>query len=219
MISWIVGGSRHGIAAFGFFLLFLGYRPALIGIKDILRRKSYPRTYLSAVSGGLLLSFGGILMLLAGAYAALACLAVMGALFNWIDAKAEKRSILREGFGALLAVPSAILVAPLAAPVLLIRPIASVLSVRGLIARWDDALNCRWISVALAASLIPLGLFAYSVGSWRMLAYSVCSARAVYAAMRAGKPVKASDIGIAEILVSGGVVLGWLGDILLTHQH
>lgn len=217
LISWIMGGLHKGIAAAGFFLMFLGYRPAMIGIKDLLRHKAYSRTYPSFIVGGFLNALGGLLMLWAHAYVALGCLAIMGALFNWIDAKADKRSILREGFGTLLAVPPAILLAPMAGPLLVARPIASVLSVRGLIGRWDDSNRSRWQSVALGILLIPLGALAFPVASWRMVGYSTCVIRSLYAATRFGKPIKASHIGIAEMLVSISVVIGWLADAQHIH--
>ncbi|MDR3691111.1 MAG: YwiC-like family protein [Fimbriimonas sp.] len=212
LISWIVGGVDRGVCAIGFFLAFLGYRPGLIGFKDAVKRKSYPRTLPSLLAGGLLVAAGLVLMAVTRSWIQLGCLAAMGGAFLIIDAKAPKRSILREAFGALLAVPAACVVAPNATGVLAIRPIVSVLSVRGLIARWDDAKVCRWLAVGIGAAMLPVAWIAFGMLDWRLAAYGVCFARAMYSALIAGKPVKPVQIGIAEMLVSLAVIAGWLAE-------
>lgn len=213
LISWIAGGSKSGLAAIGFFLAFLGYRPALIGLKDLLRKKSYPRTWPSMWAGAIFCCGGGLLMAASRSWALIGCLAILGGAFVWYDAQADRRSVLREGFGALLAVPAACLVAPGAVVVLILRPIASVLSVRGLIARQRDSTICRWLGVGAGFALIPIAFFEFGSMGWRFAAYCVCAARALYSALSAGREVKPLRIGIAEIVVSAAVVLGWLGDV------
>ena len=217
LISAIVGGRPYAITAIGFFLAFLGYRPALIGIKDLAKRKRYPRTMPSFWIGGILLAAGWLIMAAVLNLAIMGSLIVMGSVFMLIDAKAEKRSVLREGFGSLLAVPAAVVAAPYAWPILVVRPIVSILSVRGLIARWEDSKICRWIGVGLSLCLVPLAYFLLGGLDWRFAAYSACFLRACYSALVAGRPVKAVHIGIAEMVVSVLIVSGWLLDISTVH--
>jgi hypothetical protein len=215
VISWIAGGATYGVLALGFFLAFLGYRPALVGLKDLLKQKRYPRTFPSFAAGAVLLLAGVTLMVLTRKWPLLVCLAGFGGVFAAFDMRGEKRGVLRESFGALLAVPAACFVTPAASGVLILRPIVSVLSVRGLIARWDDAKLCRWLAVWLGAGLIPISWFAFGSFDWRFAAYCVCFLRPLISALSAGKNVKPIQIGINEMAVSLIVLLGLLLDRLV----
>lgn len=216
LIAAIAGGAGYAVSGLGFFLAFLAYRPFSIGIKDALKRKLYPRTVPSLISGTVLLLVGAILLVLPRNWPLIEGIAFLGCAFLLVNAFAGKRSVLREGVGALLASPAAILAAPYAAPLFIIRPLASVLSVRGVINRWDDAAISRWTSVFLGCALIPMAWLAFGGFGTRFAAYGVCALRSVYAATVRPQEVKAIKIGIAETLVALIVIVGWLLDAYLT---
>jgi len=209
LISSFAGGSRAGIAALGFFLAFLGYRPGVIGIKDILRKKSYPRTIPSLIAGLVLCGIGLAMMALVQNWILIGSLAVLGGLFVYLDSRAEKRSVLREAVGAMLAIPAACLVAPAASGVFVTRALGALLSVRGFIARYDDATTCRWLAVGFAVALVGLSYFAFGP-SLRLAAYSACAARVIFLALIAGKEVKPMRIGMVEAIFGTGVLVAWL---------
>lgn len=208
-VACIAGGSIYGTLSLGFFLVFLGYRPGLIGLKDLLKRKVYPRTLPSFSAGAFLIAIGSALMLLTEEWNVLCAVALFGAAFAVIDALGGKRSVERESFGALLAVPIACFAAPFASPVLVLRPVLSVLSVRGLISRWEDAALCRWLGILFGFALVPVAWVAFGFSDWRFVAYCICGGRALVSAYQHGKGVKPLQIGIAEIAVSLIVVLCW----------
>ncbi len=209
LISMIGGRIQSAISGLGFFLAFLAYRPATIALKDLLRKKLYSRTLPSAILGTILFLFGFGLMAISRSWLQIAILVGMGSVFILIDSKAEKRSLLREGFGALFAVPAACIAYPHWIPILVLRPIVTVLSVRGLIARWEDAQTCRRLSVALGILLIPIACLLSLRLDWRIAAYVICGGRTILAAKQGGEEVRPIKIGIAELVVSVTVVLCW----------
>lgn len=206
----LVAGLASGgwTAAAGVFLAFLAYRPVSLGVRDLLKRKVYPRTWPSLVVGLGLGAGGSALVVAQGDGRLVAALATLGGLFAVLDSRADRRSLLRELAGAGLALPTAVLAAPHAVLPLVIRPLTGILSVRGKLGRLADASTCRWIAVASGAAMAGGAWYAFGP-DLRTLAYTACGCRALHLALTAKTEVKPAQVGVVEGLLAVGVVLAW----------
>lgn len=209
LIAAVLAEKRGALAGLGVFLLFLAYRPAVQGIRDLWRKKRYPRTVPAVFTGLLLGALGLGCMVLTQEPVLIAATFLLGAVFAWLDAALKPRALWRELLGAYLAVPAALVFAPMAGAVLLLaRPTVAILSVRGVIARMDDSVACRWVGTTLG-----LGLGAYAGLTQPLplsLAYGLVGGRAVWLALTPNRERKVTQVGIVESIVSVLVVFGWL---------
>jgi hypothetical protein len=209
LIAGIVGKASFILAGIGGFLLFLGYRPTFLALKDLQKKKTYPRTIPSLLLG---LGFNGLglaCLALSQQWLVLVIILVAGNVFAQLDQNLPPRSLWRELVGSLLMLPVAIFAAPLAWLVLILRPLAAVLSVRGVINRMDDANACRWAGVAVGALLIGASLWQLGFG-FRTAAYSLAGVRTLYLALTPDWERKATKVGIAESVVALLIVLSWI---------
>lgn len=209
LIAGIVGKAPFILAGIGGFLLFLGYRPTFLALKDLLKKKSYPRTVPSLIVGLVLNGLGLACLALSQQWLAMILILVAGNVFAQLDQNLPPRSLWRELMGSLLMLPVAIFAAPLAWLVLILRPLAAVLSVRGVINRMDDAKACRWAGVAVGACLIGAGLWQLGLG-FRTAAYGLAASRTLYLALTPDWERKATKVGIAESAVALLIVLSWI---------
>lgn len=209
LIAGIVGKAPFILAGIGGFLLFLGYRPTFLALKDLQKKKSYPRTVPSLIVGLLLNGLGLACLALSQQWLVLAIIVVAGNIFAQLDQNLPPRSLLRELAGSLLMLPVAVFAAPAAWLVLILRPLAAVLSVRGVINRMDDAKACRWTAVAVGALLIGAALWQLGLG-FKTAAYGLAGARTLYFALTPEWERKATRVGIAESVVALLIVLSWI---------
>ncbi len=208
-IAAILDWPNSAISSIGIFLMFLGYRPAMLAAKDFWRKKRYPRTWPSAAVGiGLLLSGTG-LCLLAKATWLISATAIVGAMFVVLDLRASPRSLWRELAGALLAVPAAIIAAPFAAVIFILRVLVAVLSIRGVLARMPDHEICRWVAVGLGIILGVFSVLLFRSSLILMGIYWVAGARAIYLAFSSEWPRKPVRIGITEGILALSIVIAW----------
>lgn len=209
LIASIAGGPTFVLAGIGGFLLFLGYRPSLLGINDLMKERKYPRTVPSLIAGLTLNSLGLMLLVLSQQFLALVFVMALGGVFAQLDQKLPPRSLWRELAGSLMMVPVVILAAPAAWPILILRPLASVLSVRGVIDRMDDARASRWAGVC-AGVLLAAAVWWFVPLGWRSAAYGVAGGRTLYLAMTHSWERRATHIGIAETAVASLIALSWI---------
>lgn len=209
LIAGIVGGPPFVLAGVGGLLLFLGYRPTFLALNDLMKDKWYPRTLPSFLLGLGLNGLGLVCLALSKEFLALALVLLLGGVFAQLDQRLPPRSLWRELAGALLLVPVVILAAPTAWPLLLLRPLAAVLSVRGVIDRMEDAQACRWAGVAAGGLLAAAVLWALPLG-WRTAAYGVAAARTLYLAATHSWERKATHVGIAESVTACLIVHSWI---------
>ncbi len=208
LIAAIVGSPAFALAGSGGLLLFLGYRPAILGLGDLIKKKQYERT-LPSLAAGFMCSFLGLcLFLLSQQLLPLVIVMVLGGAFALLDQKLPPRSLWREMAGSMLMVPVVISAVPGAWPVLILRPLAAVLSVRGVIDRMDDAKICRWVGVGAGVLLAGAAMTALPYG-WRSAAYGVASVRTLYLAVTHTWERKATHVGIAESAVAAFIALAW----------
>ncbi len=209
LIAAVLNISRFGWVSLGTFLMFLGFRPMQIGLKDLLKRKSYPRTAPSVVAGLLLCGTGVICLVWSRNWVASAWVIGMGSLFVLTSRLTSPRSLIREIVGVMVAVPVAILAAPLAAEVLVLRPIASVLGVRGVLGRWADHVMSRWLAVGAGAAMVLFAVGAFPIDNSKFVAYSLCGVRALELALTPTYPRKPSTVGMVEAVLALAVVAAW----------
>lgn len=209
LIAAIAGGPSFALAGIGGFLLFLGYRPTFLAIGDLSKERRFPRTVPSLVAGLTLNALGLALIVLSQEFLALVFVMALGGLFAQLDQRLPPRSLWRELAGSLLMVPVVILAAPDAWPVLILRPLAAVLSVRGVIDRMDDAKVSRWAGVCAGFLLAAALVWALPLG-WRTLAYGVAASRTLYLALTCSWERKATHVGIAETVVASLIALSWI---------
>lgn len=208
LIAAIAGGPAFALAGIGGFLLFLGYRPTFLALGDLMKDKKYPRTIPSLLAGLALNALGLALLVLSQEFLALVLVMGLGGAFAQLDQRLPPRSLWRELAGSLLMVPVVILAAPAAWPILILRPLAAVLSVRGVIDRMDDAKFSRWAGVCAGILLAGAVWWTLPLG-WRSAAYGLAGARTLYLAVTHSLERKATHVGIAETVVASLIALSW----------
>lgn len=209
LIAGIVGGSSFILAGLGGFLLFLGYRPTILALNDFIKKKRYPRTLPSLFTGIALNGLGLLCLVLSQQWIVLVIVYLAGSAFAQMDQNLPPRSLWRELGGSLLMTPVVIAAAPSAWLVLIIRPLAAVLSVRGVIDRMEDAKVCRWAGVGAGVLLAVACLWQTGLGA-RSAAYGLSAARTLYFALTPEWERKATRVGIAESIVALLIVLSWI---------
>ncbi|MBS1705245.1 MAG: YwiC-like family protein [Armatimonadetes bacterium] len=209
LIATVLDPGKFGLIAIGTFLLFLGFRPFQIGMKDLLKRKRYPRTLPSTIAGCSLGFVGLSCLVLSANWLATSWILGMGVLFLTVSKFTQPRALVRETVGALLAVPVAVLAAPYAAEVLVIRPIVSILGVRGFLARWPDHVMSRWLAVAGGFTMLLFALTAFPLDNSKFVAYLMCAIRALELALTPKFKRTPSTLGAVEAILAVAVIVSW----------
>lgn len=208
LIAIATGRGAFVAPAIGVFVGFLAFRPLMLGVQDLWRKKRFPRTMPSLIAGLILGAIAAVLVALSRNGVLIGSLALMGALFLGVNARAKPRSLLRELVGALVAVPLAVAAVPLAGVVLAVRPVVSVLAIRGYLARMPDAAACRW-SGAIFGVLASVLAIAQLPTDALKAAYIAVGLRAIYLAITPKSPRTPVQLGIVEGLIAAAIVIAW----------
>lgn len=114
LLGTLVSGHWSGlIVVLAALLGFLAYRPLKLGLRDVLARKSYPRTRIGLGFGSLFLISSGILLILGPIqvvpqyWMAVGVFGLMGLAFAFFDARLSTGALGRELLGAVLTIPLA----------------------------------------------------------------------------------------------------------------
>lgn len=195
------------IAAAGAFLLFLAFRPLQLGLKDLLRKKRYPRTIPCTVLGLALgaIGTGGVLTHASGIW-------ILGlGLIYVVVAERLRHDLAREMVGATIMLPFSCMALPAMAPLFLLRPLVTIMGVRGYFNRTADATLCARIGIAgglgllalAAAKLWPLHAVALA------FAYGLAGCRGIQLGILKKRDLTPKRIGMEEGMIAVVVVLSW----------
>lgn len=224
LIGWLAfrGGAEDALLVAGFFG-FLAYRPGKLAFADLSKHKTYPRTRPAlAMAGGLT---AALLVCVAFSFPCwtaewpyLAATAWVGAAFLLFDRQAKPRSLSRELAGACLMTP--LLAGALAGKswpwalgllaYLVIRVLATVLSVRAVFRRTPDWRVCQAVAIVAGLALIPAELALRRWGSGLVLpTFAPIALRSVWLAATANVHREANKVGVVESAFSASVVALW----------
>lgn len=225
IIGWIATPGRAISALLVAGVLgFLAYRPAKLAATDLLKKKRYPRTIpATAVATILGLAILGCILLALppslSLWPYLALVAAVGAAFLVLEQVAAPRSLMRELAGACLMLP--LLGAALCTHAsnsltgvllgyLLLRVLATVLSVRSVFHRTPDWKICRVVAILAGLAIMPMELMLRNHPSLvGVPPYAPVALRSVWLAATATIPREAKHVGIVESIVSLLVVGLW----------
>lgn len=195
--------------AVGLFLLFLAYRPGTLALRDLRANKRFPRTVPYAVAGGVLAAMGLALFAFAASPLLIGVQAAVGLAFVVADANLKPRALSRELLGSVLVLPAAVLAVLLEHPwivaVLLIRPLAAVLSVRGILDRFDDGPGASKFGAVAGGVLLVAASMAFGPTDLRVFVYGLAGLRAIYLGVTRLKERTPVKVGIAESGVAAAV--------------